>query len=102
MYTCQLCGAKPPASQLTLDHVVPRVHGGKTNWTNIVAACKKCNHDKGHNRKVRPNKIPMKPNYYELMAKRMKFPVTIRDPEWLTFLSWPEDKIEIRPPRKVV
>jgi hypothetical protein len=102
MYTCQLCGAKPPASQLTLDHVVPRVHGGKTNWTNIVAACKKCNHDKGHNRKVRPNKLPTKPNYYELMAKRMKFPVTIRDPEWLTFLSWPEDKIEIRPPRKVI
>ena len=102
MYTCQLCGAKPPASQLTLDHVVPRVHGGKTNWTNIVAACKKCNHDKGSNKKIRPKKMPTKPNYYELMAKRMKFPVTIRDPEWLTFLSWPEDKIEIRPPRKII
>jgi len=101
MYTCQLCGAKPPASQLTLDHVVPRVHGGKTNWTNIVAACKKCNHDKGHNKKIRPKRLPTKPNYYELMAKRMKFPITIRDPEWLTFLAWPEDKIEIRPPRKV-
>ena len=102
LFTCQLCGAKPPASQLTLDHVVPRVHGGKTNWTNIVAACKKCNHDKGHNRKIRPKKLPTRPNYYELMAKRMKFPVTIRDEQWLTFLSWPEDKIEIRPPRKVI
>jgi len=102
MFTCQLCGAKPPASQLTLDHVIPRVHGGKTNWTNIVAACKRCNHDKGSNKKIRPKVMPHKPNYYELMAKRMRFPVTIRDESWLQFIAWPEDLIEMRPPKKSV
>lgn len=100
MFTCQLCGARPPSSQLTLDHVVPRAHGGKTNWTNIVAACKACNHKKGANKKIKPKKLPTKPNYYELMAKRQKFPITIRDESWLIFLSWDPKLIEMRPPRK--
>ncbi len=44
-YTCQYCGAQ--TRDLTLDHVVPRVSGGETIWTNVVAACKKCNGAKG-------------------------------------------------------
>ena len=99
LFTCQLCGSKPPASQLTLDHVVPRVHGGKTNWTNIIAACKKCNHSKGSNKKIKPKKMPTKPNYYELMSKRQKFPITIRDESWLTYISWPKDLVEMRAPK---
>ncbi|HEX6444816.1 MAG TPA: HNH endonuclease [Streptosporangiales bacterium] len=30
----------------TIDHVVPRSRGGKHIWTNVVAACRKCNHKK--------------------------------------------------------
>ena len=100
MFTCQLCGDKPPVSQLTLDHVLPRIHGGKTNWTNIITACKPCNHAKGSNKNIKPKVMPQKPNYYELCAKRMKFPITIRDENWLTFLAWPENLVEFRPPRK--
>lgn len=99
LFTCQFCSAKPPANSLTLDHVVPRVHGGKTNWTNIVTACKACNHDKGSNKKIVPKVMPTKPNYYELMAKRMRFPVTVRDEAWLQFLAWPEHLVELRAPR---
>lgn len=98
-FTCQLCGAKPHASQLTLDHVVPRVHGGKTNWTNIVTACKECNHGKGDNRKIVPKKMPTKPGYYELMARRMQYPVVVRHATWLPFIQWPEHLIQLRPPR---
>lgn len=97
LFTCQLCGAKPPASQLTLDHVVPRVHGGKTNWTNIVAACKSCNHNKGSNKKIVPKRLPTKPNYYQLMANRQRFPLTIRDESWLPYVNWPEELVELRP-----
>jgi 5-methylcytosine-specific restriction endonuclease McrA len=43
-YRCVYCGAK---DELTLDHVVPRSKGGKTQWTNLVTACKKCNSRKG-------------------------------------------------------
>ena len=42
-FRCQYCGTEPGAAQLTLDHVVPRAQGGKTEWTNIVSCCVPCN-----------------------------------------------------------
>jgi 5-methylcytosine-specific restriction endonuclease McrA len=39
-YRCQYCGKKFDAKGLTYDHVVPRCQGGKTEWANIVAACR--------------------------------------------------------------
>lgn len=44
-HTCQYCGKR--ASDLTLDHVIPRHRGGQHTWDNVVAACKSCNHRKG-------------------------------------------------------
>jgi 5-methylcytosine-specific restriction endonuclease McrA len=44
-YTCQYCGRH--ATELTLDHVVPKHLGGGHTWTNVVAACPACNHHKG-------------------------------------------------------
>jgi 5-methylcytosine-specific restriction endonuclease McrA len=46
-HRCQYCGQDRPASQLSLDHVVPRSHGGKTTWENIVCCCMQCNSRKG-------------------------------------------------------
>lgn len=46
-YKCQYCGNGFSKSQLTLDHVIPVVQGGKKNWSNIVTACLKCNQRKG-------------------------------------------------------
>jgi len=46
-HTCQYCGASPPPSTLTLDHVQPRSRGGATSWENLVAACRPCNTRKG-------------------------------------------------------
>lgn len=46
-YSCQYCGAAKRMSELTYDHVVPRSRGGRTEWTNIVAACIECNSQKG-------------------------------------------------------
>ncbi len=43
-HECQYCGSK---SDLTLDHVMPRSKGGKSNWKNLVTACKSCNAKKG-------------------------------------------------------
>lgn len=31
----------------TIDHVIPRSRGGRNEWTNVVAACARCNHRKG-------------------------------------------------------
>jgi 5-methylcytosine-specific restriction endonuclease McrA len=46
-FSCQYCGTKHVMKDLTFDHVVPRVQGGKTTWENIVAACRRCNNVKG-------------------------------------------------------
>lgn len=42
-HRCAYCGGKAA----TVDHVLPRSRGGKWTWLNCVAACEKCNHDKG-------------------------------------------------------
>ena len=46
-YTCQYCGGKLTLRTGTIDHVVPRVKGGRSEWHNTVAACFKCNNRKG-------------------------------------------------------
>jgi 5-methylcytosine-specific restriction endonuclease McrA len=46
-FMCQYCGGRPHTRDLTMDHVVPRARGGATRWTNVVAACRSCNHKKG-------------------------------------------------------
>ncbi len=43
-HECQYCGSK---KNLTLDHVHPRSKGGRSNWKNLVTACKECNAKKG-------------------------------------------------------
>lgn len=45
--TCQFCGRVFPASELTLDHVMPRSRGGHSSWENLVACCYQCNNRKG-------------------------------------------------------
>lgn len=45
--TCQYCQKILIASELTLDHVVPRCRGGLSTWENLVACCRDCNRRKG-------------------------------------------------------
>jgi len=56
-FTCQYCRKRLPTSELTFDHVVPKVLGGKTNWENIVTCCIPCNVRK---RGKRPHEAGMK------------------------------------------
>ena len=43
-FSCQYCGSR---DDLTFDHLLPRSRGGKTTWSNVVAACSDCNLRKG-------------------------------------------------------
>lgn len=94
-YICQLCNEQFEPKDLTLDHVVPRARGGKTCWTNIVAACKECNERKGDNHKIVPKKMPTRPSYYEMVAKRQKHNIVVKDKNWLNYITWPQDKIQL-------
>ena len=31
---------------MNVDHIVPKSHGGKFTWLNLVATCRTCNHKK--------------------------------------------------------
>jgi len=44
-HRCQYCGAT--STQLTVDHIKPRAHGGLNSWENLVTACLSCNNKKG-------------------------------------------------------
>lgn len=46
-FRCQYCGEKKAASDLTLDHILPRSRGGDNSPVNIVTACVACNNRKG-------------------------------------------------------
>lgn len=41
--TCQYCGTKMKGDDLTLDHIIPKSRGGKSDWQNLVTCCKPCN-----------------------------------------------------------
>ena len=40
---CHYCGRATPPAELTLDHVVPLIRGGRSSKGNCVPACKECN-----------------------------------------------------------
>lgn len=102
-FTCQLqltnrCKSRAGLAKvedLTLDHVIPKSQGGKTNWVNVCTSCRDCNSEKGDNEKIRPKKMPVKPSYYEILSKRKTMPIQIRDPEWKFYVDWPDDLIKL-------
>ena len=46
-HLCMYCGRQYPGHLLTRDHLVPLSRGGADCWSNVVAACRGCNHAKG-------------------------------------------------------
>ena len=40
---CHYCGKRFPARELTMDHIVPLIRGGKTTKSNVVPCCSSCN-----------------------------------------------------------
>ncbi len=72
---CQYCGS---TRDLTLDHLIPRSKGGKSSWTNLVTACKKCNTKKGD---------------YSLEKTGMKLVKAPERPSYISFLKTANDAI---------
>jgi 5-methylcytosine-specific restriction endonuclease McrA len=57
-FRCQYCGEKKAASELTLDHILPRSRGGDDSPMNIVTACSACNNRKS-NRTPEEARMPL-------------------------------------------
>ena len=85
MYRCQYCLTRLTARSATIDHVVPRSHGGLTTFENIVTSCEYCNNKKGNRpldqTHLRLNQRPFRP-------EKQSFVLRIGSPvdEWLYYL----------------
>ena len=107
-FTCQLqttsrCKdrhGKTNIADLTLDHVIPKSHGGKTTWANVTTCCKTCNSEKGNDHTIVPKKLPIKPTYYQILAKRKTLPIHVKDEEWKLYIQWPEHLVTVIPHRQ--
>ncbi len=88
-FCCQYCGIACTPKQLTYDHVLPRSRGGKTDWKNIVSACKPCNARKADmlcseakmwpiNKPEKPKTLPYEPSIVDLETAPK---------EWLQYIS---------------
>ncbi|MCX8277663.1 MAG: HNH endonuclease [Dehalococcoidia bacterium] len=84
--SCQYCGANP--RDMTIDHVNPRCKGGEFTWTNVVSACKACNHRKAGRTpqeagmRLRNKPFEPRPNPYSFL----KFESLKKT--WLPFVPW--------------
>ena len=67
-FRCQYCGEKKPASELTLDHILPRSRGGDNSPVNIVTACVPCNNRKS-NRTPAEARMPLLTSQTALRVK---------------------------------
>jgi 5-methylcytosine-specific restriction endonuclease McrA len=102
-HKCQYCGVKAADlnGPLTLDHVVPRFHGGKTRWENVVAACSKCNLEKAHFMTMKPRcGAPKKPTYYELVGKSKNTTLEVPHESWIEFTGWDPELVTVKPRRR--
>ncbi len=66
---CMYCGMRFPTSELTRDHITPISRGGRDEWANVVAACRRCNNHKGGRRPEEASMqliaVPFMPTYPE-------------------------------------
>jgi len=85
-YTCQYCGIQPGSGELTLDHVVPRSHGGQSTWENCVLACVECNKRKADRTpdqaSMRLRTRPVRPHWRPIYASH-----EVRIESWTKFIS---------------
>lgn len=47
LHMCAYCGRFCKGDTATMDHIHPQSKGGQHTWSNVVCACRKCNHHKG-------------------------------------------------------
>ncbi len=87
-YTCQYCGHR--TRHLTIDHVVPREHGGGHTWENLVACCPDCNHKKGNRTPQQAGmkllRQPQRPRFIPYLGYPI-FRAALRHEPWRDYLE---------------
>ncbi|MCB0328964.1 MAG: HNH endonuclease [Bdellovibrionales bacterium] len=87
-FQCQYCRKMLTSKEATLDHVLPRSHGGKTSWDNVVCCCRACNIKKGsrtpEQAKMKLLKKPVRPGWLPVLQLRLNGKY---HPSWEIFLE---------------
>jgi len=82
--TCQYCGKKLTASQVTVDHVLPRAQGGITSFINCVVCCQLCNNKKADRTPEQATmKLLKKPTHPSFSSHAY-----VADPQEYWFAGW--------------
>ncbi len=73
-FMCAYC--QTHNGRLTIDHIVPKSRGGRTEFENCVAACRACNHKKGNQlpseAKMYPQVKAYQPTISEFLQRKVK------------------------------
>ncbi len=68
-YLCMYCSQRFASRELSRDHIRPFSQGGADLWTNVVAACRRCNNQKAsrtpEQAKMQLIAVPFTPTYAE-------------------------------------
>lgn len=74
---CIHCGRRVPVGldgdglgRATVEHIVPRTHGGTDSLDNLAVACPRCNHQKGYRLDVRSAHDPTAKRVAQTLAQR--------------------------------
>lgn len=81
---CQYCGSK---KNLTIDHIIPRSKGGKTNWLNLTTACHRCNVYKGDKTPEQAGLFVKNPPFKPTLAHFLADYAEKHAEEWIPFLE---------------
>ena len=87
-HTCQYCGRRLAHEELSIDHVVPRSHGGRSEWKNCVAACTKCNAKKANRSPAEAGMKTLRPPREPPAAVALAYQIgSIRHASWEQFVG---------------
>ena len=91
---CQYCGRKVSLNSFSFDHVIARSLGGRSEWSNIVICCLRCNAEKGsksldrYKRKLLRQPFVPKLNKAAPIHIVNKIASEIPHETWTDFLYW--------------
>ena len=69
---CARCGKPIPVTKVTIDHFVPKYHGGGNDERNLLPLCKNCNKQKGSRVVTTEEYYPFLKSNYRLEADQYK------------------------------
>jgi 5-methylcytosine-specific restriction endonuclease McrA len=91
---CVYCGQKVTLASFTIDHVIPRSHGGETSWENVVSSCTTCNNRKGNKRwkagELKMLHQPYAPKLTKAAPRNLVNKLSFKTPHqsWTDYIYW--------------